>query len=81
MNIYNILHSLQITKVWSKEKCVFFEKQNPAFFVRLPIWDHTDLQRTLLNNVMPNKSKIKKFQAWLKDMRKKEQTKLNSKNK
>ena len=58
---------------------IILDRDPQVVFFRLPVWDRGDLSKALLNDVIVNKSKIKRFTEWLKDMRKKEKVKFTTK--
>lgn len=53
------------------------DKDQDITFFRLIKWDKTELDLKLLNDVYICPSKIKRFRAWLRDLRKKEKGVIN----
>ena len=58
---------------------ITLDSDKQVTFFRLRTWDKADLHKALLNDVCVNQSKIKKFESWMKEMRKKEKAKFDSK--
>lgn len=61
---------------------ITLDRDPKVTFFRLHTWDKADLHKALLSDVVADsttKSKIKKFNEWMKDMRKKEKVKFTAK--